>query len=86
MRLQVSSSKTKTASNNEGLYGRPVPSLAARKRSMPNASMVFIGNINQSVDAILKTSHLFEPFPDAMSNDTAFFDRMHYYLARLGDS
>ncbi len=45
-----------------------------------NASMVFIGNINQSVDAILKTSHLFEPFPDAMSNDTAFFDRMHYYL------
>lgn len=45
-----------------------------------NASMVFVGNINQSVEAILKTSHLFEPFPDAMANDTAFFDRMHYYL------
>lgn len=45
-----------------------------------NASMVFIGNINQSVDVLLKTSHLFEPFPEAMANDAAFFDRMHYYL------
>ncbi|MCM3342059.1 protease Lon-related BREX system protein BrxL [Paenibacillus sp. MER TA 81-3] len=45
-----------------------------------NASMVFVGNINQSVDVLLKTSHLFEPFPDAMAYDTAFFDRMHYYL------
>ena len=44
------------------------------------ASMVFVGNINQSIDVILKTSHLFEPFPEAMSNDTAFFDRMHCYL------
>jgi ATP-dependent Lon protease len=44
------------------------------------ASMVFVGNINQSVDVILKTSHLFEPFPDAMANDTAFFDRMHCYI------
>jgi len=44
------------------------------------ASMVFVGNINQSVDVLLKTSHLFEPFPDAMSNDTAFFDRMHCYI------
>ncbi len=44
------------------------------------ASMVFVGNINQSVDVILKTSHLFEPFPDAMSNDSAFFDRIHAYL------
>lgn len=45
-----------------------------------SASMVFVGNINQSVDVLLKTSHLFEPFPDAMANDTAFFDRMHYYV------
>lgn len=44
------------------------------------ASMVFVGNINQSVGVILKTSHLFEPFPEAMNNDTAFFDRMHFYL------
>ena len=45
-----------------------------------NASMVFEGNINQSVDVILKTSNLFEPFPPEMANDTAFFDRMHFYL------
>ena len=45
-----------------------------------NASMVFVGNINQSVEVLLKTSHLFEPFPPEMANDTAFFDRMHYYL------
>ena len=45
-----------------------------------NASMVFVGNINQSVDVLMKTSHLFEPFPEAMAYDAAFFDRMHYYL------
>lgn len=45
-----------------------------------SASMVFVGNINQSVDVILKTSNLFEPFPDAMANDTAFLDRIHCYL------
>lgn len=45
-----------------------------------SASMVFVGNINQSVDVLLKTSHLFDPFPDAMASDTAFFDRMHYYV------
>ena len=44
------------------------------------ASMVFVGNINQSVDVILKTSHLFEPFPEAMGNDAAFLDRMHCYI------
>ena len=45
-----------------------------------NASFVFVGNINQSVDLILKTSHLFDPFPEVMANDSAFFDRMHCYL------
>lgn len=45
------------------------------------ASMVFVGNINQSVDAILKTSHLFEPFPESMGNDTAFLDRIHCYIS-----
>ncbi len=38
-----------------------------------SASMVFVGNINQSVDVLLKTSHLFEPFPEAMAYDSAFF-------------
>ena len=45
-----------------------------------NASMVFEGNINQSVEVLLKTSHLFDPFPKEMANDSAFFDRMHFYL------
>ena len=44
------------------------------------ASMAFVGNINQSIDVVLKTSHLFDPFPDAMANDTAFLDRMHCYI------
>ena len=33
--------------------------------------MVFVGNINQSVESLIKTSHLFEPFPEAISNDSA---------------
>ncbi|MFH1776028.1 MAG: protease Lon-related BREX system protein BrxL [Candidatus Omnitrophota bacterium] len=44
-----------------------------------NASMVFIGNINQSVDTLVKTSHLFSPFPENMI-DSAFFDRFHAYI------
>lgn len=45
-----------------------------------SASMVFVGNINQSVDTLIKTSHLFAPFPEEIANDSAFFDRMHFYL------
>ncbi len=44
-----------------------------------NASMVFIGNINQSVESLVKTSHLLAPFPEVMI-DSAFFDRFHAYL------
>ncbi len=44
-----------------------------------SASMVFVGNINQSVDTLVKTSHLLAPFPDAMI-DSAFFDRFHAYI------
>lgn len=43
------------------------------------ASMVFVGNINQSVDTMVKTGHLLSPFPDAMI-DSAFFDRFHAYV------
>ncbi len=43
------------------------------------ASMVFVGNINQTVETLVKTSHLLAPFPDAMI-DTAFFDRFHAYI------
>jgi ATP-dependent Lon protease len=45
-----------------------------------SASMVFVGNINQSLDTLIKSSHLFAPFPEEMANDSAFFDRMHYYI------
>lgn len=44
-----------------------------------SASMVFVGNINQSVESLTKTSHLFAPFPEAMI-DTAFLDRFHAYI------
>jgi ATP-dependent Lon protease len=43
------------------------------------ASMVFVGNINQSVESLVKTSHLLAPFPTVMI-DTAFFDRFHAYI------
>ena len=45
-----------------------------------SASMVFVGNINQSVDTLLKTSNLFVPFPPEIGTDTAFLDRFHSYL------
>jgi ATP-dependent Lon protease len=51
-----------------------------REEKAASASMVFVGNINQSVDVLQKTSHLFEPFPAAMAYDTAFLDRMHCYV------
>ncbi|MEQ8197777.1 MAG: protease Lon-related BREX system protein BrxL [Clostridiaceae bacterium] len=51
-----------------------------KEEKAASASMVFVGNLNQSVDVLLKTSHLFEAFPEAMAYDSAFFDRMHYYL------
>jgi len=51
-----------------------------REEKNASASMVFVGNINQSVDVLLKTSHLFDPFPAALAYDSAFFDRMHHYL------
>jgi ATP-dependent Lon protease len=44
-----------------------------------SASMVFVGNLNQSVDTLVKTSHLLAPFPPAMI-DAAFFDRFHAYI------
>lgn len=45
-----------------------------------HASMVFVGNINQSPETLLKTSSLFDPFPDEIRTDSAFFDRMHCYI------
>ncbi len=57
-----------------GTFGR------GREQFNAEASMVFEGNINDSVANILKTTHLFEPFPPEFNNDSAFFDRIHCYL------
>ena len=51
-----------------------------KEEKIASASMVFVGNINQSVDVLLKTSSLFDPFPIEMGKDTAFLDRMHCYI------
>lgn len=51
-----------------------------KEEKAASASMVFVGNINQSVDVLLKTSSLFDPFPPEMGTDTAFLDRMYCYL------
>ena len=51
-----------------------------KEEKAASASMVFIGNINQSVDVLLKTSSLFDPFPPEMGTDTAFLDRLHCYI------
>ena len=56
-----------------GSFARGRDSVAA------SASMVFVGNINQSVDSLVKTSHLLAPFPEHMI-DSAFFDRFHSYI------
>lgn len=57
-----------------GTFGRGTESFNA------DASMVFEGNINDSVANVLKTTHLFDPFPPEFNNDSAFFDRIHCYL------
>lgn len=51
-----------------------------KEEKAASASMVFVGNINQSVDVLLRTSSLFDPFPNEMGTDTAFLDRMHCYI------
>lgn len=51
-----------------------------KEEKAASASMVFVGNINQSVDVLLKTSSLFDPFPPEMGTNTAFLDRLHCYI------
>jgi len=52
-----------------------------RESISASAAMVFVGNLpqGQSVESLVKTSHLFAPFPDVMI-DSAFFDRFHAYV------
>ena len=51
-----------------------------KEEKAATASMVFVGNINQSVETLQKTSSLFDPFPPEMGTDTAFLDRFHAYI------
>jgi ATP-dependent Lon protease len=44
------------------------------------ASIILNGNINQPVETVLQTSHLFSPLSDEVNSDTAFLDRIHFYL------
>ena len=61
-------------------YMAPGSFARGKEEKAASASMVFVGNINQSVDVLLKTSSLFDPFPPEMGTDTAFLDRMHCYI------
>lgn len=45
-----------------------------------DASIAFEGNTFRSVADMIRTTNLFEPFPEAFNNDSAFFDRIHAYL------
>lgn len=45
-----------------------------------DASIAFEGNTLRSVADMMRTTNLFEPFPEEFNNDSAFFDRIHAYL------
>jgi ATP-dependent Lon protease len=56
-------------------------SFSRGREEMPaEASMVFLGNLNQPVEVLTRTRHLFDPLPDGMRDDMAFIDRLHFYL------
>lgn len=58
-----------------GSFARSTMSISA------NASIVYIGNIDNGSDSGYMGRRLFEPFPPSFNRDSAFFDRMHYYIA-----
>lgn len=45
-----------------------------------DASIAFEGNTSRSVAEMMRITNLFDPFPEAFNNDSAFFDRIHAYL------
>ena len=45
-----------------------------------HASIIYNGNINQPVETVLQTSHLFSPLSDQVNHDTAFLDRINLFL------
>jgi ATP-dependent Lon protease len=44
------------------------------------ASIAMFGNTNQPVEVMVRSSHLFAPMPDVIREDTAFLDRIHFYI------
>jgi ATP-dependent Lon protease len=44
------------------------------------ASIAMFGNTNQPVDIMVRASHLFAPMPEVIREDTAFLDRIHFYI------
>lgn len=57
-----------------GTFARGADSISS------DASIAFEGNTFRSVADMMRTTNLFEPFPEAFNNDSAFFDRIHAYL------
>ncbi len=56
-------------------------SFARGKESLTgHASIALFGNTNQPVEVMVRSSHLFVPLPDAIREDLAFLDRLHFYL------
>lgn len=49
-----------------------------KEEIIAKASMCFLGNINQPIEVLVKTSNLFQPLPDKM-RDPALIDRFHFY-------
>lgn len=50
-----------------------------REEIPAEASLVFVGNLDQPVEILTRTGHLFQPLPDGL-RDMAFIDRLHFYL------
>ena len=45
------------------------------------ASIALFGNTPpQPIEVLVATGHLFQPMPDVIRDDTAFIDRLHFYL------
>jgi ATP-dependent Lon protease len=57
-----------------GSFARGASSISAE------ASIVFVGNIDNGCDSGYMGRRLFEPFPASFNRDSAFFDRIHYYI------
>ena len=57
-----------------GTFARGADSISS------DASIAFEGNTFRTVADMMRTTNLFEPFPDDFNNDSAFFDRIHAYL------